>query len=181
MSAIHRVVTGHDEKGRSRILFDDSGSNNIVIESWPGGLKVSELWVTGESPANLDSDEDRALRPFSLNPVGGGTMFRRIEFPPKTGIRQEDAGAIWGDLGSESKPTDEMVEQHFSMHRTDSIDYLVILSGEIRMVMDEGEVLLKPGSCVVQQGTNHEWINEGTEPCVLVGIMVAANRPSAVA
>lgn len=178
---IHRVITGHDDKGRSLILFEDAGTNNVVIDSWPGGLKITELWVTNEAPASLDFDTDRGTRPLQHDPENGGTIFRWIEFPPESEGDSIDASAIFTDLGSDNKPTGEMAQKHFSMHRTDSIDYLVVVSGEMWMVMDEGEVLLRPGSCVVQQGTSHAWVNRSGQPCVLAAILVGANTPSALA
>jgi mannose-6-phosphate isomerase-like protein (cupin superfamily) len=181
MSDIHRVVTGHNTKGQSLILFDDSGTNHVTIDSWPGGLKITELWVTDEAPANLDFDTDRATRPLQHDPQNGGTIFRLLEFPAESEGDSFDASAIFSDLGSENKPTGEMSDKHFSTHRTDSIDYLVVVSGTMRMVMDEGEVELRPGTCIVQQGTSHAWVNRGTEPCVVACVLVGANTPSSLA
>lgn len=175
---LHRVVTGHNDKGQSVILFEDVGTNPCTIDSWPGGLKIDEIWVTNEAPANMDSPDDRATRPFQHDPVNGGTIFRRLAFPPESEGDSLDAGAIFGQLGSQNKPTDEMSGKHFSMHRTDSIDYLVVLSGQMQMVMDDGEVTLKPGTCIVQQATNHAWVNKGTEPCVVVAVLVDGDRPT---
>jgi mannose-6-phosphate isomerase-like protein (cupin superfamily) len=180
MPDIHRVITGHNEKGQSLVLFEDAGTNKVTIDSWPGGLKITELWVTNEAPANMDSDADRSTRPFQHDPVNGGTIFRWLEFPPESQGESFDAGAIFTQLGSENKPTGEMSQKHFSMHRTDSIDYLVVLSGQMQMVMDEGEVTLRPGSCIVQQGTNHAWVNRGSEPCVVVAILVDGAKPAAL-
>lgn len=175
-NTIHRVVTGHNDQGESIILFDDQGTNHVSIESWPG-LEITELWVTNESPANIEAEDDRSSRPLQHDPENGGTIFRLLSFPPESSGDDIDVDAVFEALGSENRPSDEMSSQHFSMHRTDSVDYLVVLSGEMWMVMDEGEVLLKPGSCVVQQGTNHAWVNKADKPCVLVAILVAADRP----
>ncbi|WP_280230642.1 cupin domain-containing protein [Nocardia cyriacigeorgica] len=180
MVELHRVVTGHNGNGRSRILFEDSGVNNVTIDSWPGGLAITELWVTEEAPADIDTEEDRSTRPLQHDPITGGTIFRWLEFPPETAGQQIDAGAIFAALGSDNTPSEEMSGRHFSMHRTDSIDYLVVVSGRMRMVMDDGEVMLRPGSCVVQQGTNHAWINPGPEPCLMVAVLVDANKPAAL-
>ncbi|NMO01700.1 cupin domain-containing protein [Gordonia sp. TBRC 11910] len=174
MINLHRVVTGHDDAGRSRILFDDAGTNDVTIDSWPGGLKITELWVTDEAPANAGFREDRATRPLQHDPVAGGTIFRWLEFPPETEGESFDAAAIFDALGSDNRPSSEMSTRHFSMHRTDSVDYLVILSGTMTMVMDDGEAQLGPGTCIVQQGTNHAWVNKGTEPCVMAAILVDA-------
>ncbi|MCU1625807.1 MAG: hypothetical protein JWP64_756 [Pseudonocardia sp.] len=178
MSEIHRVVTGHNAKGQSLIRFEDSGTNHVTIDSWPGGLKITELWVTNEAPANMDSDTDRATRPLQHDPQNGGTIFRWIEFPPESEGDSFDASEIFNALGSENKPTGEMSQEHFSTHRTDSIDYIVVVSGTMRMVMDEGEVVLRPGTCIVQQGTSHAWVNRSTEPCVVAVVLVAAEKPS---
>jgi mannose-6-phosphate isomerase-like protein (cupin superfamily) len=180
MTEVHRVVTGHNDKGQSIILMEDTGTNHVTIDSWPGGLKICDLWVTNEAPANMDSDEDRSTRTFQHDPVNGGTIFRLLQFPAESEGDSLDAGAIFSQLGSQNKPSDEMSGKHFSMHRTDSIDYLVVLSGQMQMVMDEGEVTLRPGTCIVQQATNHAWVNKGSEPCVVVAILVDGAEPQAL-
>ena len=174
---IHRVVTGHDADGRSVILFDDHAPNATEIAAAPG-TGVTELWVTDEAPAALDDDVDRSLRPMRHDPASQGTIFRVVEIPPEAEGNAIDAEAVFEELGSRNRPPSEVSAKHPTMHRTDSVDYLVVISGEMTMVMDEGEVLLRPGDCIVQQGTYHGWVNTGTEPCLLAAILVDAQPPS---
>ncbi len=174
---IHRVVTGHNADGKSVILFDDNAPNVTEIKAAPG-TGVTEVWVTDEAPANLDNETDRSLRPMRHDPVAQGTIFRVVEIPPETAGQAIDAEKTFEELGSKNRPSAEATAKHATMHRTDSVDYLVVISGEMTMVMEEGEVLLRPGDCIVQQGTYHGWVNTGTEPCMLAAILIDAQPPS---
>jgi len=167
-----RVVTGHDDKGQSVILFDDHGKNVTHIPSWEG-LYVTELWVTSESPINNAGSQDRSLRPMKHDPDPHGTIFRLVEIPPesKTSFKAE---GIFTELGSQNKPSEADRNRHPTMHKTNSVDYLVVLSGEMIMEMESGSTLLKQGDCIVQRGTNHAWINVSDKPCLLAAVLVDA-------
>jgi mannose-6-phosphate isomerase-like protein (cupin superfamily) len=177
IQSIRRVVTGHDDDGRSIILFDDDAPNATELQAWPG-TGVTEVWVTEEMPVDLDSRADRSLRPMQHDPVPSGTIFRVVEIPPEASRSAIDAERAFEELGSKNRPPAEASAKHPSMHRTDSIDYLVVISGEMYMVMDEGEVLLRQGDCIVQQGTYHAWSNRSDRPCLLAAVLVDAKRPA---
>lgn len=167
-----RVVTGHDAKGRSVILMDGESPNEYTLEK-AGGLHLTELWETTSSPADNSGPRDAAEHERRIQPKGGGSVFRIIEYPPdsirlKT-IRPEEHFSTMGAQGA-----DPSQRPHPGMHKTDTIDYVIVLSGEIYAVMDEGEVLLRTGDCFVQRGTNHAWSNRTEEPCVLAFVLVAA-------
>jgi mannose-6-phosphate isomerase-like protein (cupin superfamily) len=170
---LRRVVTGHDAAGKSRIFIDDDAPNATEIKGWPG-LWVTELWVSDEMPVENMGDVDRGARPMRHDPTPHGTIFRVVEFPPESAMKGIDAKAAFEHLGSHNKPSAEDSAKHPSMHKTKSIDYLVVISGEMWMVMEDGEVLLKPGDCVVQRGTNHAWVNKGDRPCLLAAILIDA-------
>ena len=170
---IRRVVTGHDENGRASILFDDLAPNVTELNGWPGA-GVTEIWVTDEAPVNNSGAADRSLRPLRHDPTTTGTIFRVVEVPPEKAGAGIDAAATFGQLGSTHKPRAEDSAKHPTMHKTDSIDYLVVISGEMSMVMEEGEVLLRQGDCIVQRGTNHAWVNRGNRPCLLAAILIPA-------
>lgn len=170
---IRRVVTGHDEQGRATIFIDDHASNATEIKGWPG-LWVTELWVTGEMPVDNMGRTDQGARPMRHDPTPNGTIFRVVEFPPESTLKGIDAKAAFEHLGSQNKPTATDSAKHPSMHKTKSIDYLVVISGEMWMVMEKGEVLLKTGDCVVQRGTNHAWVNKSDRPCLLAAILIDA-------
>ena len=167
-----RVVTGHDADGRSIISFDDHGTNVTHIPSWEG-LYVTELWVTMEAPVDNSGAADRALRPMKHDPDAGGTIFRLVEIPPESKTTFNAKG-IFAELGSSNRPSEKDSSRHPTMHKTNSVDYLVVISGEMIMAMEEGETLLKAGDCIVQRGTNHAWINRSSSPCLLAAVLVDA-------
>ncbi len=110
------------------------------------GATACNVWTTEGFPANNDGDADEGMRKVGTT-LGNGTIFRVIEFAPGVAPRN---------------------------HRTDSIDYIVVIAGEIDMELDDGVVHLKAGDVMVQRGTIHNWVNRGTEPCVLVVVLVDA-------
>src|SRR5262249_29351748 len=116
--------------------------------------------------------DDRGTRALRHDPGPSGTIFRIVEIPPEGG--SVDAKAAFEHLGSTNKPKAEDTAKHHSMHKTNSVDYLVVLSGEMIMLMEDGEVLLKQGDCIVQRGTNHAWVNRSGKPCVLAAVLVDA-------
>jgi mannose-6-phosphate isomerase-like protein (cupin superfamily) len=172
---IRRIVTGHDARGRSNITFEGPATNIMDIAGW-AGARVTELWVTNETPADNDGLEDRGGRPIRHDPEPGGTIFRVVEIPPETQGGMLDAEAAFAQLGSTQAPTAADHAQHATMHVTDSVDYLVVMSGEMHMLMEDGEVLLKPGDCIVQRGTKHAWVNRSGKPCVIAAVLVDAKR-----
>jgi mannose-6-phosphate isomerase-like protein (cupin superfamily) len=175
LQKIRRIVTGHKD-GKATIMINDLAPNATEIKGWKG-LGVTELWVTNEAPAdNSQWGVDEGARPLRHDPVGNGTIFRVVEFPPEAS-GEIDSDAAFAHLGSSNKPKAEDSAKHPSMHKTNSIDYLVVISGEMWMVMEEGEVLLRQGDCIVQRGTNHAWVNKSDKPCLLAAILVDA-RPA---
>ena len=173
MQNIRRIVTGHNAQGRSNITFAGDATNVLDSPAWPGS-RVTELWVTEEIPVDNTGETDRGARPIRHDPGPGGTIFRVVEIPPesKTTI---DTAAAFADIGSTRVPTAEDSARHPSMHATDSVDYLVVISGEMHMLMEEGEILLKAGDCIVQRGTKHAWVNRSNAPCVMAAILVDAH------
>jgi mannose-6-phosphate isomerase-like protein (cupin superfamily) len=174
---VRRIVTGHHADGRSTILFDDAAKEVLEFPGWPGAGST-ELWATDESPVDLEHPDDRA-RPMRHDPTPHGTLFRVVEIPPEQDLAGIDADAAFEAMGSTNRPDAAAKAQHPSMHRTDSIDYLVVISGELTMLMSDGtETLLRPGDCIIQQGTAHAWINRGAQPCVMAAVLVDAHRPA---
>jgi quercetin dioxygenase-like cupin family protein len=141
-----RIVTGHRD-GKAVVLYDGDAPNRKVRPVT--GLVSTLLWVTDESPAGVSGSKDRAAREIGIPPPARGSIFRVVEFPP----------------ASEA-----------AMHRTRSIDYAVVLEGEIDMRLDDAEVHLRAGDTLVQQGTNHAWINRGTRPCRIAFVLIDAQQ-----
>jgi mannose-6-phosphate isomerase-like protein (cupin superfamily) len=169
-----RVVTGHDDKGRAVVLFDGESPHSFFLEK-AGGLQLTEIWETRSSPADNSGARDAADHERRIEPAGGGSVFRIIEYPPDSVRLKTLAPEFFRGMGA--KAADAAARRHPGMHKTDTIDYCVVLSGEIWAVLDEDEVLLRAGDCLVQRGTNHAWSNRTDEPCVIAFALIAA-RPA---
>ena len=147
---IRRVVTGHTQGRVARALLDGPATN----AKYPGPGTVSTLiWCTDEMPADISVGkkfEDMGSRILGSPPPPNGTRFAVIDFPPGN-------SAV--------------------MHRTETIDYVIVLSGEIEMEMDDSTVKLKAGDVMVQRGTNHAWVNRGTEHARLAFVLIDAKPP----
>lgn len=167
-----RVVTGHDTRGRSVILMEGESPHSFVLEK-AGGLQLTELWETTSSPADNSGGADAAEHERRIEPKGGGTVFRIIEYPPDSvRLKTLKPEEYFSSMGAQA--ADAATRRHPGMHRTDTVDYAIVLSGEIYAVMDEGEVLLHAGDCLIQRGTSHAWSNRTQEPCVIAFVLVAA-------
>lgn len=169
---IRRVVTGHDAQGRSTILFDGPAPCVKEMDSMPG-LALTDLWETAGAPADNHAREDASDRPVRLTPPATGTLFRIVEFPPDTAWRGTvDAAAAFKSIGAGD------VRDHASddpmRHKTATIDYIVVIKGEIHAIVDTGEVELKAGDVFVQRGTMHSWSVRGNQPCLVAVILVGA-------
>jgi naringenin degradation protein FdeH len=166
------VVTGHNEEGKSVIISDDPSPHVLAL---PGveDFALTNLWVTDGSPADNAGRADAACR--VLEPPPGGTIFRIVEFPPDKGLGTHfDRKAVF-DAMSAGGAMDPDASRHPGMHKTATVDYAIVLSGEIYAVMDEGETLLRAGDTLVQRGTNHAWSNRSERPCLVAFILVSAS------
>jgi hypothetical protein len=136
---------------------------------------LTNLWVTDGAPADNTGAADAAARRVVLEPPPSGTVLRVVEFPPDHTLAGFDRAAAFEALGA-GHAMDPSAARHPGMHRTATVDYAIVLSGEIWALMDEGETLLRAGDVLVQRGTNHAWSNRGAAPCLVAFILVAA-RP----
>ncbi|MFC0385169.1 cupin domain-containing protein [Muricoccus vinaceus] len=170
---VRRIVTGHDEAGRAVVVMD--GPAPFLHES-PGrpGFWSNDIWRTSETPALvIPQPEEPTLGPRRQLPAAGGSVIRINHIPPESGLL--DAGAIareFAALGNAAASTHRRSGRHPMMHRTETIDYAIVLSGEIYLVLDTGETLVRAGDVVVQCGTNHAWSNRSGAPCVLAFILL---------
>lgn len=172
---IRRVVTGHDANGKAVILKDGAAENVRVRGS--AGFVSTLLWATDETPANVSGTTDEADRDIGVPPPPNGSVFRMVEFPPER--EDVDAKALIEEMGL---PPEQADKRHPFMHRTKSIDYAVVLSGRITMMMDEEEddVELEAGDVVIQRGTNHAWVNYGPENCLVAFVLIDAEKPKEI-
>ena len=170
---IRRVVTGHDENGVAKVIMDGDAECILSRPNRPG-VTLTNLWQADRTPAQMERHDDPVEGPLILHPPKNGSVFRIVQFDPEDPevLKNLDGAAAFAEMGAGANVVQGA--RHPFMHRTDSLDYAVILTGEIYMMMDEDEVLLKAGDTVVQQGTNHAWSNRGTEPCQIAFILVDA-------
>jgi len=167
-----RVVTGHDAQGRSVVLMDGESPHGFFLEK-AGGLQLTELWETRAAPADNSGAEDAADHERRIEPVDGGSVFRIIEYPPDSvRLATLDPDSFFPGMGAQA--AGKAGRRHPGMHKTCTVDYCIVLSGEIWAVLDEGEVLLRAGDCLVQRGTNHAWSNRTDEPCTIAFVLVSA-------
>jgi quercetin dioxygenase-like cupin family protein len=145
---IRRVVTGHNEQGKARVVIDEIAKN---VTSGRPGANAAVIWSTEGFPVDNDGNADTSGRKVGTT-LDNGVVFRVVSFAPGVTPRN---------------------------HRTDSIDFASVLSGEIDMDLDGEVVHLKAGDVLVQRGTIHNWINKGTVPCVIAFVLVAAKPVTA--
>jgi mannose-6-phosphate isomerase-like protein (cupin superfamily) len=167
-----RVGTGQTADGRPAFVADGPSPRHVKIESWPG-YSITAIWATDYDATAVPGSDDPTLAMRSFAPGPGGSRIICGVIPP-------------GESGSESSPEfaekvpglgEAMSLDHPGMHETDTVDYDIIMSGQITMELDNGpEVTLGPGDILVQTGTRHAWHNRGTEPCVLYNILVGCPR-----
>jgi hypothetical protein len=175
LPAIHRVVTAHDADGRAIVASSGPLPTVVEIAAIPGTV-FHEVWSTSATPAVVDNGADPTLGPLMLPPPRHGTRLRFVDIPPDTAeflaqgaAKMKDAFTQIGDAAASTVAADS---PHPLMHRTESIDYGVVIEGECTLVLDVGEVVLRPGSVVVQRGTNHAWANRSGRVCRMLFVLV---------
>jgi mannose-6-phosphate isomerase-like protein (cupin superfamily) len=181
---IHRVVTGHDAQGKAIVASNGPLPTVVEVAAIPGTV-FHEVWATEATPAPVDNGADPTQGPLRLPPPAHGTRIRFVDIPPDTAeflaqgaARMHDAFAQIGDSGASTVKRDS---PHPLMHRTESIDYGIVIEGELTLVLDDSEVQLRPGSVVVQRGTNHAWANRSDRPCRMLFVLIDGRYEPAVA
>jgi mannose-6-phosphate isomerase-like protein (cupin superfamily) len=172
--AVRRLVTGHRADGQSTVLLDGAAPN---VKQRQAGNASTLLWVTDEAPADVSGGADRAAREIGVPPPRRGTIFRLAEFPPGVGGEVRDNETLLRDFGIGPDVKRGHPPRHPAIHRTRSLDYVVVLEGEIDLLLDDGDVRLTAGDVIVQQATNHAWINRGTTTCRLAMVFIDAEEP----
>jgi len=177
---IRRVVTGHDRDGRSVILSDGPSPHVMTIRGIPS-FGLTDLWKTFATPADNVGPRDPCSAPIELAPPANGTVVRVVdEFPPdRAWLKKLDPATAFGALGASGAAAlarDATAARHPMMHRTRSIDYAIVLAGEIWAILDAGETKLRAGDVLIQRGTNHSWANRSTRACRVAFVLTDA-RP----
>lgn len=173
LKELRRIVTGIDADGKSYIASD--GPPAHVRESGGGG--AAEFWVTDATPTDNTTAGDPAARPVRLEPPDGGSRFRFFMVAPEdkampAAEMERIAAERFAAMGAAHCRVD--TSRHPSMHTTRTADYIIVLSGRVSLLLDKGEADLKPFDVVIQRGTNHGWVNHGTEPALMVAVLIDA-------
>jgi mannose-6-phosphate isomerase-like protein (cupin superfamily) len=175
LKEVRRVITSHDASGKAIALIDDLTPNK---NQRPGSDTISRLiWMTDQAPADMTGTQDRGAVKTGIAPPPKGSICRTVDFPPEGDISKLSNDAMQSHLGPEHASPKAWPPRHPSMHRTRTIDYAIVLEGEIDMLLDDSEVHLKAGDILVQQGTNHAWVNRGTETCRICFVLIDAEEP----
>ena len=172
-----RIITGHDASGKAIVVTDGNAPNVKVRQGT--GITSTLLWVTEATPADISSAAETTNREIGVSPPAGGSILRIVDFPPAAkGADKIDNAAMKKEMGLDhghgGKPA-----RHPFMHRTRSIDYALVLEGEIDMLLDDSEVHLKEGDVLIQVGTNHAWVNNSDKPCRIAFVLIDAKEPPA--
>jgi mannose-6-phosphate isomerase-like protein (cupin superfamily) len=160
---VRRVVTGHDEQGKA-IVLSDGVPPHVTRPSHQPGLAFHELWNTRNSPAPVTAREDEPTDLYrDTAPPAKGTIVRIVDIPPEgengPDFDKETARKLFEHVGLGENAEHTIPGRHPLMHRTESIDYGVVLEGQIVLLLDDQEVILEEGDLVVQRGTIHAWTN----------------------
>ena len=171
---MRRIITGHNQHGKSIITLDGPPARSIGEDV--GGL--FEIWNTDGSDIISTDKIDRADEDILLSPPSGGTKFRYFQINPlpegvPDAMMQEIAADAFEKIGAAHHRVD--TKKHPAMHKTETIDYIILLQGDVTLILDEEEIDLKPFDVVVQRGTNHAWVNNGDEPALLIAVLIDSN------
>ena len=175
LKPVRRIIDAHNENGKSYIQ-EDGDAPNITNTGGVEGFSWTELWAVDNAPASNEGNEDSADREIRLQPPSKGNVFRIVDIPPDTlrfgeNLDQApDNTAVSGDeayaAGSGSR--------HPGFHKTKTVDYAIILEGEVVAMMDVGETPMGPGDVLIQRGTNHAWSNRSDKACRIAFVLIDA-------
>ena len=167
---VRRIVTVDDESGKS-LAIHDGPSPDVRTDPARPGYASTRIWVTDRTPARIHKVRETLDMPHTLEPPPGGSVCRVVTFPPDDSYRSRvgarEVQAFFEVMGSPAASTYGPEAPHPYMQKTRTLDFCLILEGEITLVLDTEEVQLKAGDTVVQRGTNHAWSNRSQKPCVI--------------
>jgi Cupin domain len=165
--AVRRIVTIDDEEGRS-VAVADGPAPDVRGDPARRGFASTRIWVT---PPVIAGFRDPVTGPHTLEPPRGGSLCRIVTFPPDDAVRGKvgvhEVAAFFAAMGSPGASTYSPNAPHPYMQETQTLDFCLVLDGEITLVLDTAEVHLTAGDTVVQRGTNHAWSNRSNRPCTI--------------
>jgi hypothetical protein len=169
---IRRIVTGLDAHGNAVVVHDSPASHTVSRPAM--SVESALLWVTDETPVDLSKYTDPADREIGVAPPPSGSILRVVDFLPDPNRKLDNAGFL-EEMGlAHTRNPGTPVARHPFMHRTKSVDYAIVLHGEIDMLLDKGEVHLSAGDFLIQRGTNHAWVNRTNDVCRIAFILIDA-------
>ncbi len=176
VKAFRRVVTGHDPEGCAVIRFD-APPTRVQQVGGPGGPTFIEVWNTREMPVLIDRQSaEPAESGLVLAPPKAGTRIRVIDFPPEgDAIRRltaAEASEKFSEMGSTQAAQSGTGAPHPLMHRTETLDYGIVLEGELTLVLDRDETTVRAGDIIIQRGTNHAWANRSDNNCRVAFVLI---------
>ncbi|HWK42782.1 MAG TPA: cupin domain-containing protein [Croceibacterium sp.] len=176
--AVRRIVTGHDEHGQA-VIQEDGAAPRVVRIGGEIGPLFHEVWNTRETPARIDRASGEPPEDgINLVPPRNGTRIRVLDIPPEdhrlAEMSVEEVKAHFAEVGAgeASSHSDDGSSRHHMMHRTESVDYGIVLEGELTLILDIGETVVRAGDIVIQRGTNHGWANRSGQNCRIAFILI---------
>ncbi len=172
---IRRIVTGHDERGNA-VIQEDGIPPRVVRVGGEIGPLFYEVWNTRETPARIDrASGEPAEEGIQLAPPRNGTRIRVLDIPPDDAsfddLTEEQIRAHFAEVGAGEAPEGQG-GRHAFMHKTETVDYGIMLEGELTLIMDIGETVIRAGDIVIQRGTNHGWANRSGKPCRIAFVLI---------
>lgn len=173
---VRRVVTGHAPTGKAVVVSDGPAPMVHVNRHHPDWIST-DIWRTSETPSRIEPNPGETTDGTRRQlPLPGGSVLRINHFPPEPeSVRKmtvADAKRAFSSLGNEAASTFEKSGRHPMMHRTETIDYAIVLFGEMTMLLDDDEVVLRTGDVLIQCGTNHAWSNRSQEPAAIAFVLI---------
>jgi uncharacterized cupin superfamily protein len=163
-----RIVCIDNAAGKSEAIMDGP-TPDIRTDPARPGFSAERIWVTDRTPARIEGVRETVNGPHTLEPPPRGSVCRVVTFPPdadyKGKVGSKEVEAYFHAMGSPKASTYSAQAPHPYMQKTETLDFCLILQGEITLVLDLEEVALKAGDTVVQRGTNHAWSNRSNQPC----------------
>lgn len=170
-----RVVTGHDAKGQS-IVVSDGPTPHLRQSPHRPNVVYHNIWATDSMPAKINGTTDPVTEQMAVPPVADGVNFRILEIDPESLYpppSAEDARKAFQAMGSVAHAlTEKRDAKHSMMHRTKTVDFGIMLEGELTMVLDDCETVLRAGDVVIQRGTNHAWANKSDKRVVIAFVLI---------
>lgn len=166
---VRRVVAGLDDKGKS-IIEEDSPTPHVAYLNKSGSCALAEIWRSSAAPSPAQA-ADLLRTPYVLMPPAGGSVLRFLRFPPEAemgGLTEPPIDTSGATYAGPDNPI------HPAMHKTKTIDYAIVISGEIWAILENGETLMRAGDVMIQRATWHAWANRSDAPCIVAFVLIDA-------